>query len=205
MIKKRDYFLIISILSLILFIILTYSINSIKIDSFDIIVNKEISTFRFSLLNEAMLQISDLISPIALLVFLITLWILLSYKKRIKDFLMIVSGIVLGSILNFLIKDIIERPRPENYIKYFSDYSYPSAHSQMAMIFFFLLAYTFSKKLNKKLKKIFISLNIFIILLVGFSRIYLGAHWPTDVLGGYLVGLFLANLLIYLSTLIKHE
>jgi undecaprenyl-diphosphatase len=203
--KKRIIYLSISIVSLILFFLLTLLINSPNINSFDKSINSIMEIIRFPLLTSVMLQISDLISPIALLVFTITLWILLTYKKRIKDFLLIVFGIIGGSVINLFIKNIIERQRPENYISVVPTYSYPSGHSSMAMIFFFLLAYVFSNKLNKKLKKVFILLNIFIILLVGFSRIYLGLHWPTDVLGGYLFGLFIANLLIFLFSFIKHE
>ncbi|MDJ1470311.1 phosphatase PAP2 family protein [Xanthocytophaga flava] len=71
-----------------------------------------------------------------------------------------------------------------------STFSFPSGHSATAMALYGFLAYLIIRKINRfTFQLLIISLSIGIILLIGFSRIYLGFHFLSDVLGGYLVGL----------------
>ena len=115
--------------------------------------------------------------------------------------------LIISSWINMLVKSIVKMPRPFSFdsslgMIHETGYSFPSGHSQMTFTLFFLLAYWICQKLtgNKLLiKKLLIwIISSFIILLVGFSRIYLGVHFPVDVLfgfiaGGLIVGLFIAG------------
>jgi undecaprenyl-diphosphatase len=113
----------------------------------------------------------------------------------------IVWGAGLISLLDQVFKFAVSRPRPSAEqvqvigINYYN--GYPSGHAFFATLFLGILAYllfTHSKKQSLRI----LSLIIFILLVlwVGTSRVYLGAHWPSDVLGGYIIGgLFLAMLI----------
>lgn len=97
----------------------------------------------------------------------------------------------LGSYaLNFILKIIFSRTRPLDYFLVDQGgLSYPSGHSMVNMTFYMTLAYIANKNLKDQNKKKWIYGFAFIaVLLMGISRLYLGVHWPTDVIGGYLIG-----------------
>ncbi len=98
-------------------------------------------------------------------------------------------------VLNAIIKGIFQIPRPEGieHLVHADDWSFPSGHSQGAMVLWGWLAF------ELKDKRAYVIAAI-LILGVGFSRIYLGVHFPIDVLGGFLIGFF--TLLVY-SWLLK--
>ncbi|MCF7824552.1 MAG: phosphatase PAP2 family protein [Candidatus Marinimicrobia bacterium] len=93
-------------------------------------------------------------------------------------------------VLNALIKGVFQIPRPESisHLVQADDWSFPSGHSQAAMVLWGWLAWELKEKRGTIVAAILIAG-------VGFSRIYLGVHYPSDVLGGFLLGL--ATIAIY--------
>lgn len=96
-------------------------------------------------------------------------------------------------IVNVLVKDYIRRPRPTidlvNVLGVLNSYSFPSGHVMFYVGFFgfmWFLVYTLMKRSWKR--TILLVILGALIVLVGFSRVYLGQHWPSDVLGAYLLG-----------------
>lgn len=163
----------------------------------DIIGYKIISTF----------LISDFATPIAkfitnfggamfLVIATITLFIVIKNKKI---GISILSNLAIVTVLNQLIKRILQRPRPTEYrIIEETGYSFPSGHSMVSMAFygyFIYLIYKYVK--NKYVKWISIILLSLLICLIGISRIYLGVHYTSDVLGGFLISI--SYLIIYIS------
>jgi undecaprenyl-diphosphatase len=117
-------------------------------------------------------------------------------KKRYNAILLIFSmgG---GLIITESLKEWFARPRPENAIIETTDFSFPSGHSTMSIIFFSLLLYSFKDDIeNKYTRALFVAANIGIFLLIGFSRIYLNVHYLSDVIAGFSFGLFWLTLLI---------
>lgn len=108
-------------------------------------------------------------------------------KRKAK---LVVVSIVGSFIANITLKYIFTRIRPLNYMLIeHGGYSYPSGHTMVSTTFFLMMTYIMLEKItNKRNRKILIAGNIILIALIGFSRLYLGVHWPTDVLIGYLMG-----------------
>jgi len=102
-------------------------------------------------------------------------------------------------ILNCIIKPIIQRPRPPfelQQVIHPHSFSYVSSHSLVTMVLYGMVIYYFYKYCsNKQIKYSVITISAIWILFVGISRIWLGVHYPTDVLGAYILGFIL--LMIY--------
>ncbi|NLM04604.1 MAG: phosphatase PAP2 family protein [Clostridiales bacterium] len=125
------------------------------------------------------------IIPITILIFLYM------YKnENIKGIKLLFLSTLGSYMLNEILKHIFVRTRPFAYFLVMQGgYSYPSGHSMVAMSFYTSMTYLLTKAIDdKKLHKVLWTVNALIILLIGFSRIYLGVHWPTDVLAGFGVG-----------------
>ena len=155
--------------------------------------------------------ISDFVTPIAkfitnfggatfLIVLTIALFIVIKNKKIGVS---IFSNLVIVTILNQLLKGILQRPRPTEYrIIEETGYSFPSGHSMISMAFYGYLIYLIYKYVkNKYIKWISIVVLSLLICTIGISRIYLGVHYTSDVLGGFLISI--SYLVIFISAVNK--
>jgi undecaprenyl-diphosphatase len=116
-------------------------------------------------------------------------WLLLRRKYRAS--ILLVAAVCGGGALSTLLKTVFGRPRPE-FVSHGAQVlspSFPSGHSLLAAVVYLSLGVVVARLQPRVyLKAYFILLAILVTALVGFSRVYLGVHWPTDVLGGWLVG-----------------
>lgn len=198
--KYKEYIkYTILILCSVIFAIFTYKVVADKTIYIDSIVYNYISN---NIINKNRTEIVKVITNITspIMVIITALILVLAIKdKKIKISLVInLLGI---TIINNLIKVIIARPRPEiNKLVTETGYSFPSGHSITSMVFYGYLVYLTYKYINNK--KIKITLIIFLILLIptiGLSRIYLGVHYTSDVLCGFLLGIIYLILFISIS------
>ncbi len=124
-----------------------------------------------------------------------------NYKKYIIPFFISVGGSFLTGMVG---KYFWHRPRPMDVAVYIEkSWSFPSGHAILAVSLYGFLVYFFwknSKKLQNKIGVLF--LGLLIIIAIGFSRLYLGVHYLSDVLVGYMIGLFW---LILSIGLIEHK
>lgn len=121
-------------------------------------------------------------------------------RERKKDSLILFVSLASGYILEQLIKIIVQRERPATQLVEELSYSFPSGHAVFSVILFSLLIYFYKNEIKNQFhKKMFILSNILLILLVGFSRIYLNVHWFTDVIGGFFLGLFILSTILFVS------
>jgi len=129
------------------------------------------------------------------------------YLKGYKRETLFMPAILVSPIINSLIKEIVSRPRPSqalvNVFEPLSEYSFPSGHVMYYVVFFGFLAFLALSlpKLKPGWRAFWLFVSLPLIFLIGASRIYLGAHWPSDVLAGYFFGgLYLLTLvLIYMK------
>lgn len=111
--------------------------------------------------------------------------------KSWKYIIQLVLVILLAGLANRILKAVFNRPRPEaEHLVTVETLSYPSGHAMSAMAFYGFLIFLFSFfKMKPLVKGVFIGLFVVLIAVIGISRIYLGVHYPSDVLAGYIAGL----------------
>ena len=95
-----------------------------------------------------------------------------------------------GGLLNLLLKNFFERERPiVNRMIEADGFSFPSGHSMGSMTYYGFLGYLVLRSKRKPLSKLGLGILLcLVILLIGISRIYLGVHYPSDVLAGFVAG-----------------
>ena len=192
---------IILFICLIGFLAIAEDVFNKEIMSGDIIGYKLVSTF---LISDFATPIAKFITNFGGAIFLITLTIgLLVLIKNKKIGISIFSNLVIVTILNQLLKAILQRPRPTEYrIVEETGYSFPSGHSMVSMAFYGYLIYLIYKYVkNNYIKWISIVLLSILVCSIGISRIYLGVHYTSDVLGGFLISM--SYLVIYISAVNK--
>lgn len=183
---KNNYKWIILSICLILFLALAEDVFNKEIMQGDIIGYNFVKTY---LIKEQVTPIMKLITFFGGATCLIglTLVLFITIKNK-KIGLLIGINLVTITILNQIFKFILQRPRPtENRIINENGYSFPSGHSMISMAFYGFLIYLIYKYVkNKKIKYISITLISILIIFIGISRIYLGVHYTSDVLAGFL-------------------
>ena len=192
---------IILFICLIGFLALAEDVFNKEIMNGDIIGYKMVSTF---LISDFATPIAKFVTNFGGAIFLIVLTVLLvTIIKNKKIGLSIFANLTIVTILNQLLKRVLQRPRPTEYrIIEETGYSFPSGHSMVSMALYGYLIYLIYKYVeNKYVKWILISLLSVLICLIGISRIYLGVHYTSDVLGGFLISI--SYLVIYISAVNK--
>ena len=193
---KKNFKWIILFICLIGFLALAEDVFHKEIMNGDIIGYKIVSTF---LISDFATPIAKFITNFGGAIFLIGLTVLLIILiKNKKIGLSIFANLVVITGLNQLLKRILQRPRPTEFrIVEETGYSFPSGHSMVSMAFYGYLIYLIYKYIkNKYVKCISIVLLSILICSIGISRIYLGVHYTSDVLGGFLISV--SYLIIYI-------
>ena len=119
----------------------------------------------------------------------IALYLALKHRRALLPFLIT----IFGSFASFeFLKDLIARPRPPIALAVYQPplYSFPSGHATMAVAFYGFAAYFLARRQKPFIRYGLYLSAIVLALYVGFSRVYLGVHYPSDVLGGYVLGAF---------------
>jgi len=124
--------------------------------------------------------------------------IFISMKKK-KNALIMILSLGGGYLVEKIIKLLFERQRPPLQIVQDLENSFPSGHATFSIILFSLLVYFYKDEIKNKTSKIwFIAINVFLILLIGFSRLYVNTHWFSDIVGGFALGFFIFNLILFI-------
>jgi undecaprenyl-diphosphatase len=128
--------------------------------------------------------------PKLLLVICLSLGIVLLARNHRSEAatIAITGGGAIG--LNLLLKKLFARARPQLWERVVDVrfYSFPSGHAMISMVIYGLLGYFLGARFPKQRWWIY-SLTVVLVAAIGLSRLYLGVHWPTDVIAGYTAGL----------------
>ncbi len=121
---------------------------------------------------------------------LAAVFFLLLTRKRHAALLVVIS-VAGGTLLSQILKFTIDRPRPDLVPHGMAVYSasFPSGHAMLSAVVYLTLGALLARTQAQARVKVFlISMAAVLTMIVGISRIYLGVHWPTDVLGGWMLG-----------------
>ena len=158
--------------------------------AFDTSILLYLRSLHTPLRDRVMLAFTFFGEPNLLLALSVSLGIMLWVRKHRSEARTIaVAGA--GAIgLNILLKQLFARARPQLWertvdVKF---YSFPSGHAMISMVIYGLLGYLLGSRFPKQRWWIY-SLTVILVAVIGLSRLYLGVHWPTDIIAGYTAGL----------------
>ena len=182
--KKRFYIILVCLFFFLLLMILVLKKGILNID------NEFYKFVKDNLINDKLTPYIKIITEFGgaiLLISLTIIFIIIFKNKKISYAILINLGLVF--IFSIILKIIIQRDRPDsiNWLINEIGYSFPSSHSAISMAYYGFLIYLVNMYLpNKKYKWSLIIFLSIIILAVGISRIYLGVHYLSDVIAGFL-------------------
>ncbi len=174
-----------------LFIELTENLKTTTLSEFDTNTTNYILTFRHPSLTKYFMFVTNVGDVYGyLVVFLLSNVAFLLIFKNWQYVIQLSVVLVLALSSNIILKNVINRSRPDlEHLVTVETLSYPSGHAMTAMAFYGFLIYLFYRfNIHATLKLVVITLMIFLILSIGISRIYLGVHFPSDIVGGFIAG-----------------
>jgi undecaprenyl-diphosphatase len=117
-----------------------------------------------------------------------------------KELLLFAAAGIGSSLLNVALKHIFRRPRPElNRLAEAAGFSFPSGHSMAAFSLYGILVFLlWTHTRSRTGRAVLVVLSVCLVASIGISRIYLGVHYPSDVLGGYLASCFWLTATVWL-------
>jgi membrane-associated phospholipid phosphatase len=122
-------------------------------------------------------------------------------RGRLNDAAVLIAALGGAGVINALLKLVFQRPRPELAYIHLETYSYPSGHAAVATATFTTLAFVLGRRSGRRRTIAIAAAAIALIALVGFSRLYLGVHYLSDVMAGWSFGLAWASLCLIAYTL----
>ena len=191
--KKSILILVLSLFFISILLLVVFK----KTDFIDKPIYEGIISLRSSFFDTFFIFITQLGNTVPIL--LIVLLMAVFFHNRYGIFLMISA--IDSVLMNTLVKYCIQRPRPtELRLIEQGGYSFPSGHSMISVcVYGYLLYLAYTHISNKYLKYGVSILLLLVILGIGVSRIYVGVHYPTDVLAGYLLATIYVILLVEIT------
>lgn len=198
----RQKFLGISFASLLFFVLIALDvIFDGALTVFDQLVHSWSLGWHAPLLDKVIFGITHLGNLSTMLFYSVIIIVLFSWKKEWKSTRFYLIGMLGSTALFSGIKELVGRSRPSSYIGEFHQhgYSFPSGHSTMSMTFALLIFFLFYPKVSGGYRVVLIAFCLLFPLLIGFSRIYLGVHYFSDVMGGFTLAVFWVMLMAGVS------
>ena len=127
--------------------------------------------------------------------------ILYTARHAWRELSLVLAGVIGGEALFDMVAGTINRPRPHfpNPFEGLTAASFPSGHTVSSTLLFGLLLYLYVPRLSRTIWRVLlIVLGVLLVLWISFSRLYLGSHYPTDVIGGLAMGVAWGSL-VYTS------
>ena len=169
----------------------------ITMHSIDVIVNNYFFLIRTSLMTDFMSFVSNLFEVSLHFILIIFFVALLIYLLKGQHYtILFLLSLSVCTVIVYFSKFFFDVPRPVYGLILESTQSFPSFHAAISTVFFIMLMYIFDGHFKNQWRVIFNILCITSIFLVALSRLYLGVHWFSDVLGGIIIGALISYLFI---------
>jgi len=177
------------------FLVLAILARNFPYFALDLQISETIQSIRHPLFSVVMNLVSELGDDYHLGIIVSLAVVLLLFAEMKMEALKAALFAAVSALAGTFIKLIVARPRPNSQFvqiqEIFSDKSFPSLHVLIFTAFFGYMFYLALARVKTTWLKALLAFgSAFLILTIGVSRIYLGAHWASDTLGGYLVGAF---------------
>lgn len=146
------------------------------------------------MINITLLGQKEVVLPVVVILFG---WLLISKRWRTAAHTLALGVIAAGSV--YALKNIIRSPRPWGILESPETYSMPSGHATLSLTLYMGLAFLLALSVQQKRRWLVYSVTFILPLAIGISRLYLGAHWLTDIISAWLLGstLLLAVIISY--------
>jgi membrane-associated phospholipid phosphatase len=176
-----------SVASLVLFSWLANEVLRKHTDRFDDAVRSVIHDFASPALTGLMRFVTNLGDWQVVMTATLCLFAYLWYRRDHTHILVALVAMMGAGILDASLKLAFHRARPDPFfIARPSTYSFPSGHALISLCFYGLLAGTLTHDMQSKWQRVLAwSAAVLLVALIGLSRVYLGVHWPSDVIAGY--------------------
>lgn len=178
---------------IIAFAILTFLVKTIPAFGIDLRITRAIQLINFPFFSALMIGLTWAgFSPQAEIITALIILLIFSFGLHWET-VMAIGAAVLTSGINILVKDLIQRPRPDaslvNVLGTLNSYSFPSGHVMYFVGFLGFIGFLVFSLMKPSIKRILLMVLMGVpVALIGISRIYVGEHWASDVLGSYLLG-----------------
>lgn len=197
-----------SFISLFGFSFMALLVNKNSLVQFDRVIISFIQGLESSALTSIMKIFTFIGSTIFILVLTcVVLYLLYKVFNHRAELILFITAIIGANILFLALKLFFRRARPDLHrLIEISGYSFPSGHATIAMTVYGMITFLFWRHIPTKLgRTLLIILSTIMILLIGISRIYLGVHYPSDVIAGYFTGVFWISSLIWVYQRYKEK
>ncbi|MEH7155029.1 phosphatase PAP2 family protein [Neobacillus drentensis] len=187
----KKYLLIafsISVVSIIGFSLISLFISDQKIIHFDRVIIDKIQGQETAILTKVMKIFTFIGSaPFVIVLSLFMLFFLYNVLNHRVELILFVAAIAGSAILNAILKNLFQRVRPDLHrLINVEGYSFPSGHAMNAFTVYSIISFLLWRHISNRLGRMtLIIVSSVMILAIGISRIYLGVHYPSDIIGGY--------------------
>ena len=184
--------LVVAAVAVMIFAAIAEAVDEGLTQSFDERVLRWFESNRSPLLDKVMLEITTLGSGVVLVMLVLVAAVFLWQTQHRWSVYLLLLGVLGGKLLNTLLKQFFERPRPSavQWVTEVHSASFPSGHAMSSMVVYGSVAYLVGRLYDKPaLRRTTWLLAIVIITAIGASRMYLGVHYPSDVIAGFLGGM----------------
>lgn len=175
---------------LVLFVLLAFTLQLYVVERFDLFMLEAAMSIRAGWVTVIMEWFAFIGSSEAVVVLTVIVFIgLFIIKAPWRDFFFLGTIMAATAVFNTTLKYTIARVRPEDFMMIeLTTYSFPSGHSMGALSLYGALVFLLWERIpSGALRVMMLSLAIVIILVMGSSRVYLGVHYATDIMGGFLM------------------
>ena len=175
-----------------LFAALASAVKAGLTQSLDNSVLQFMASHRTKELDQVMVEITTLGTGVVVIMIVVVASIFLWQTQHRWSAAVLLIGTVGGLLMDWLLKAFFQRPRPEIFPHGTMVYSssFPSGHAMTALIAYGTVAYLIGRlQASPTMKRTTWGIAVLLVLGIGFSRMYLGVHYPSDILGGYIAGL----------------